>query len=99
MSRLLYQWADDQGIRPGFIEPNKPAQNVVMERFNDQFGDERLNIHWITSLTDARQIIEDWRQDQNDTRPHSSLGYHTPTEMYQQLNRPLETMRRDSHNE
>ena len=30
------------------------------------------------ALAEARVIIEDWRQDYNENRPHSSLGYETP---------------------
>ena len=31
-----------------------------------------------TSLSDARRKIEEWRQDYNQQRPHSSLGYLSP---------------------
>jgi len=39
-----------------------------------------LNEHWFGSLTEARTIVEDWRQDYNHVRPHSSLNYLTPME-------------------
>jgi putative transposase len=32
------------------------------------------------SLEDARRIVEDWRFDYNEVRPHSSLGGKTPVE-------------------
>ena len=32
------------------------------------------------SLEDARRIIEEWRLDYNEVRPHSSLGGKTPAE-------------------
>jgi putative transposase len=92
ISRVLDQWAADQGIRLGFIDPGKPEQNAVMESFNGRFRDECLNSHWFTSLADARQIIEAWRLDYNHVRPHSSLGYHTPQEMYQQFTRSFVAM-------
>ena len=41
---------------------------------------ECLNEHWFTSLADARRTVEAWRRDDNGVRPHSSLGYRTPTE-------------------
>ncbi|WP_368744978.1 integrase core domain-containing protein, partial [Klebsiella pneumoniae] len=28
----------------------------------------------------ARKIINDWRQDYNECRPHSALNYQTPSE-------------------
>jgi len=39
-----------------------------------------LNENWFTTLADARQKIEHWRQDHNQARPHSVLGYRTPNE-------------------
>jgi putative transposase len=92
ISRVFDQWAADQGIRLGFIEPGKPAQNAVMESFNGRFRDECLNSHWFTSLADARHIIEAWRLDYNQVRPHSSLAYHTPMEVYQQFTGSFTTM-------
>jgi putative transposase len=37
-----------------------------------------LNEHWFASLTEARAVIEEWRIDYNEYRPHSSLGELTP---------------------
>jgi putative transposase len=85
ISQILDRWAADQGIRLGFIEPGKPEQNAVMESFNGRFRDECLNSHWFTSLADARRIIEAWRLDYNQVRPHSSLNYATPQEVYTHL--------------
>lgn len=79
------QWASDQGIVLDYIERGKPVQNAVIESFNGRFRDECLNSHWFTSLADARQTIEAWRIDYNTERPHSSLGYRTPEEVYDDL--------------
>ncbi|WP_367950055.1 integrase core domain-containing protein [uncultured Desulfovibrio sp.] len=40
-----------------------------------------------SSVHDARQTVEAWRQDYNQRRPHSSLGWLTPEEFCRQ-NRP-----------
>ena len=37
-------------------------------------------IHVLLSLEDARDKIEAWRVDYNEYRPHSSLGYWTPSD-------------------
>jgi transposase InsO family protein len=42
--------------------------------------DECLNVHWFESLTEAKRILEDWRRDYNESRPHSSLNDLTPVE-------------------
>ena len=63
-----------------FIAPGKPEQNAYVESFNGKFRDECLNQHWFGDLEEARKEIETWRQDYNQQRPHSALGYRTPVE-------------------
>ncbi len=76
--KTLDKWAYGKQLQLKFIEPGKPQQNAYIESFNGKFRDECLNEHWFLSLRHARQAIEDWRQEYNDERPHSSLGYQTP---------------------
>ena len=64
----------------------------MVESFNGRFRDECLNSHWFTSLADARQTIEAWRLDYNQVRPHSSLNYATPEEVYGQLTDSFATL-------
>jgi putative transposase len=84
-SRILDQWADGRQVRLRFIDPGKPIQNAFSESFNGRLRDECLNQHWFTTLADARTIVERWRTDYNDERPHSSLGYRTPTHYHQEV--------------
>lgn len=78
--RLLDAWAYQRGLKLHFIRPGKPVDNAFVESFNGKFRDECLNEHWFLGLEDARQIIETWRIDYNEIRPHSSLGQVTPKE-------------------
>jgi len=78
--RVLAAWSEARGVRLEFIQPGKPVQNAYAESFNGRLRDECLNANWFTSLSDARQKIETWRQDYNQQRPHSSLGYLAPAE-------------------
>jgi putative transposase len=39
-----------------------------------------LNQHWFESIEEAKSVIENWRLDYNNERPHSSLGFQTPSE-------------------
>ena len=55
-------------------------QNAYVESFNGRLRDECLNANWFTSLKDARQKIESWREDYNQYRPHCSLNYLSPIE-------------------
>jgi putative transposase len=78
--RALAAWSEERGVRLEFIQPGKPVQNAYVESFNGRLRDECLNANWFTSLSDARRKIEEWRQDYNQQRPHSSLGYLSPAE-------------------
>jgi putative transposase len=79
-SQVLDAWAYRRGVHLHFIRPGKPVDNAFVESFNGKFRDECLNEHWFRDLTDARTMIEQWRLDYNDVRPHSALGNRTPTE-------------------
>jgi putative transposase len=80
ISRVLEQWAHEQGVTLHFIDPGKPIQNAHCESFHGRLRDECLNEHWFLGVVDARRLVEDWRQDYNRARPHSALGYQTPEE-------------------
>jgi len=55
-------------------------ENAFAESFNGRLRDECLNTNWFMTLKHAREIIEDWRKDYNEVRPHSSLKGRTPKE-------------------
>jgi putative transposase len=78
VSRALLTWIVDQGIATALIDPGKPWQNGSTESFNGKFRDECLSLEWFRSRTEAKVLIEAWRQHFNTVRPHSSLGYLTP---------------------
>ena len=80
ISKALDEWAYRNKVHLNFIEPGKPNQNAFIESFNGRFRDECLNEHWFANLGEARRIIEAWRLDYNQDRPHSALGYLTPNE-------------------
>ena len=51
-----------------------------VESFNGTFRAECLNTHWFMDLKEAKQLIESWRREYNESRPHASLGDRTPSE-------------------
>ena len=83
--QVLDQWAHARGVTIAFIEPGTPVQNAYAESFNGRLRDECLNESWFVSLADARETIEAWRIDYNDTRPHSGLADRTPAEFARAL--------------
>jgi putative transposase len=76
----MLKWTTEQSIDWHYIAPGKPMQNGYMESFNGKLRDECLNEHVFSSLAEARGVIEAWRVDYNEERPHSSLAYQTPDE-------------------
>lgn len=86
IGKALDKWAYDKGVKLHFIQPGKPTQNAYVESFNGKFRDECLNDNWFTTMHQAKVIIETWRKDYNETRPHSSLNDLTPIEFMQKIN-------------
>jgi putative transposase len=73
--------AYQHGVQLKLIQPNKPTQNAFIESFNGNFREECLNELWFHTLEHAGVIINQWRKDYNECRPHSMLGYKMPVEM------------------
>ena len=78
-SRAVLEWVQKTGIEWHYIRPGKPTENGYTESLNGKIRDECLNENVFVSLAHARHLIEAWRVDYNNFRPHSSLNYQTPT--------------------
>ncbi len=91
VGNALDAWAYQRGVKLTFIHPGKPVENAYIESFNGRFRDECLNENWFLTLEHARGIIEKWRIDYNNERPHSSLGYLTPEEFIRQESEKFST--------
>jgi putative transposase len=79
ISKALDGWAHHNKVKLEFSRPGKPTDNAFIESFNGRLRQECLNQNWFTTLDDARQIVEAWRQDYNEFRPHSALKQQTPS--------------------
>lgn len=77
---MLDKWVYERGSRIDFSRPETPTDNATVESFNDSLRQECLNEKWFMSVEDARCKIEGWRIHYNQSRPHSSLGWMTPSE-------------------
>lgn len=80
MRKALEEWAYHRGVQLDFMRPGRPVENAYIESFNGKLRDECLNTHQFQSLVDAARLIEAWRCDYNEHRPHSALGPLTPRE-------------------
>ena len=74
VSRDLDLWAFQHGVTLDFSRPGKPTDNAFAESFNGEVRAECLSTAWFLSLDDARRKCETWRRDDNEVRPHSSIG-------------------------
>lgn len=77
-SRHFLAWCLDRRIEPFHIQHGKPSQNGHVESFHGKLRDEFLNVSWFQNLFDARRKAAAWREDYNERRPHSAIGYMTP---------------------
>jgi transposase InsO family protein len=77
-AREIRRWLGQLGVKTLFIEPGSPWENGYIESFNGKLRDELLNREVLTTLTEARVLIEQWRREYNQVRPHSALGYRPP---------------------
>lgn len=84
-SQVMDLWAYQNGVRIAFSRPGKPTDNAFVESFNGTFRAECLDAHWFTTLAETRQIIETWRREYNESRPHRALGERTPKEFAYQV--------------
>ena len=85
VSRAILKWLTSAQIDMALIDPGKPWQNGMNESFNGKFRDECLAMQWFKNRIDAKILIEDFRREYNEIRPHSSLGQLTPAEFKRQL--------------
>jgi putative transposase len=89
MAHTVQQWAEQEAIRINYIEPGSPWENGYVESFHGKFRDGCLNREVFGNLLEAKVLVEEWRRQYNEKRPHSSLGYQTPREFGRQFNSKL----------
>jgi putative transposase len=79
-ANALRDWCRFTGVGTSYIEPGSPWQNPYVESFGGRLRDELLAVEAFSSLLEARVLVKDWRIEYNTARPHSALGYLTPTD-------------------
>jgi hypothetical protein len=58
------------------VELGSPEPYV--ESFGSRVRDELLAVEQFSCLAEAKVLVEDWRADYNEHRPHSALGIKSP---------------------
>ena len=80
IAQAIQDWLKSRSVRSAYIQPGAPWEQAYIESFHDKLRDECLNREIFSSLLEARLVLEQWRVEYNQHRPHSALGYLTPTE-------------------
>lgn len=100
ISEKMKEWCTENGIDWEFIQPGKPTQNSLIERFNRTFRQDVLDSYMFERLSDVRKYANAWAWMYNNQRPHSSLGQLTPTEFLLKYGKLSEfpTFQQDNNN-
>jgi len=80
IARAIRRLSEQAGLEMLYIEPGSPWENGFAESFFSRLRDELLNCEEFASLAEARWFARRRREEHNQERPHSSLGYQTPAE-------------------
>jgi putative transposase len=79
-ANALRDWCRFNQAGTSYIEPGSPWQNPSVESFGGRLRDELLAVEAFSTLLEAQVLVQDWRIEYNTVRPHSALGYLTPTD-------------------
>jgi len=79
-AKALRRWLTQVDVETLYIEPGSPWENGYAESFFSRLRDEFLSLEIFDNLAAARRLTYSWQNDYNHHRPHSSLGYVTPSE-------------------
>jgi len=77
-SEVFKAWAEKHHILIHYIQPGKPAQNGLIERFNRTFREDILDMNLFNNLKEVNSLAAQWLQGYNYERPHESLAGLSP---------------------
>ena len=80
IASCMQDWLKAQEIKTLYIKPGSPSENGHTESFHDKLRDECLNRELFGNLREARYFGKAGVSSYNERRPHSALGYQTPSE-------------------
>ena len=80
IAKVIPRYGEQVGLEMLYIEPGSPWENGFAESFFSRLRDELLNVEEFMNLAEARWFAKHRLHEHNEERPHSSLGYRTPSE-------------------
>ena len=76
----LDHWAYGNQVQVDVSRPGTPVDNGVCEAFNGSLRRACLSPHWFASIAEAAVVLTTWQDDDNNPRPHTTLGLQPPAE-------------------
>lgn len=80
LSKSFLKCIKGVGITQEFTPYHCPSANGVVERWNKTFKEECAWCYSFKTIAEAEQVIGDWISKYNNERMHSRLGYASPVE-------------------
>ena len=77
-AKVIRVWLNRMEVKTLYIEPGSPRENGYIESFNGKLRDELLDREVFTTLEEAKVLIEQWRKEYNQIRPHNARNNRPP---------------------
>ena len=74
----MKSWLSSSRLGGLYIAPGSPWENGYAESYHARLRDELLDREEFGTLLQARGMLQIWREEYNNQRPHGALGYMTP---------------------
>jgi len=88
IAKEIQRWLHQASVGTLYIQKASPWENGYVESFNGKLRDELLNRELFLSLPEARYVLDEWRIEYNERRPHSGIGWQTPASFATRLAGP-----------
>lgn len=73
-------WCKENKVNIHYIQPGKPTQNSLIERFNGSCRKELLNMYVFKDIPEVEELASKWWEEYNYLRPHQALNNQSPIE-------------------